>query len=204
MHIKNQVREYRSAFSNNNSICAYFSRKYEKPEVREEFYNRLDSVVQSVSSRDILIIAGDMNAKTGSEYENYKLNMGQFGKGIANENGIELLNSCHKNELLLTNTTFKHNMSKRTTWTCPERVKEHLDRNKQIRRNPYRNQIDYLVVRTKHRKIVNDSRSYIDTNVVTDHKLVMMKINTLKISVPHTKKNKEKLINFENLREEKI
>ena len=57
------------------------------PSIREEFYDKLDSIVNSISNRDILVIAGDFNAKTGSVFRKYKENMGKFGKGKIMEMG---------------------------------------------------------------------------------------------------------------------
>ena len=70
----------------------------------------------SISNRDIIILAGDFNAKTGSSHENYPSVVGRYGKGKTNSNGEFLIEFALKNELFLTNTTFKHKMSHRTTW----------------------------------------------------------------------------------------
>ena len=58
-----------------------------KPETRQEFYDTLDQIIQSVSNRDLLVVAGDFNAKTGDAYEIYPRNMGNYGLGLANSNG---------------------------------------------------------------------------------------------------------------------
>ena len=66
--------------------------------------------MHTVNERDLLVIAGDFNAKTGSAYKDFKSEMGRFGKGEVNENGTELLEFCARNSLTLTNTIFQHQM----------------------------------------------------------------------------------------------
>ena len=55
-----------------------------------------------------------------------------------------------RNGLILTNTQFYHEMAHRTTWVCPERKEDHQDRHGNIRRNPYKNQIAYTLIRKEH------------------------------------------------------
>ena len=62
-----------------------------------------------------------------------------------------LISTIEINLNFLTNTKLKHKMCHRTTWTGPERRNEFKDKNGEIRRNPFRNQIDYILIkRTNH------------------------------------------------------
>lgn len=101
---------------------------------RENFYETLDYQIRNVSNRDFLFIAGDMNAKTGSGHHQYPSNIGRYGKGIMNSNGQCLADLAVQNELVLTNTFFKHKMAHRTTWEAPLRVQEHKDKGGEIRK----------------------------------------------------------------------
>ena len=93
----------------------------ENPQIREDLYNAIESIVKNVSDRDIVIIAGDFNAKTGSAWKDYPQNMGRFGKGHVNSSGNHLLNLCFQNDLIITNTLFKHRLSHICTWEAPFR-----------------------------------------------------------------------------------
>ena len=147
-----------------------------QPEKSETFYDELESLIHTVKARDFLIIAGDFNAKTGSAYKKYKTVMGRFGKGELNENGTELLDFCLRNELILTNTTFQHKINNRTTWqslaTSNRRAKDG-----ELRRNPVRNQIDYIILRKCHINKISDCRSYSGTQTRSDHRLVLATVN---------------------------
>ena len=166
------------------------------PEKRENFYQELENVINGTSKRTILIIAGDFNAKTGTGYTQYSTNMGKHGKGELNNNGEYLLQLASRNELVLTNTLFQHKMTHRTTWTAPEK---HVT----PRTNPVRNQIDYIITRIAHRCFVQDARSYSGTEVYSDHKLVITKMNinwhrkSKQLSRRSKKLNLEKLSDIE-------
>ena len=110
-----------------------------------------------------------MIAKTGSGHQLYPSVIGKYGKGQTNNNGQQLIEMCSRNELYITNTFFDHKIAHRTTWTCPERVQDHKDKDGNIRRNPYRNQIDYIMTRTQYNTLVTDSRSYAGFETSTDH-----------------------------------
>ena len=49
--------------------------------IREEFYGALNNTVNGINRRDMLIIAGDMNAKTGSGYHDYPECIRRHDKG---------------------------------------------------------------------------------------------------------------------------
>ena len=119
--------------------------------------------------------------------------MGAYGKGETNSNGEFLLDLARKQELVLSNTLFCHKMAHRTTWVCPQRTNEHKDKNGQIRRNPYRNQIDYVLIKNEHRQLIQNSRSYSGINTNTDHRLV---ITTIKLTWHKVFNKNEKTIKY--------
>ena len=158
------------------------------PEIRDKFYEQLEGIINKIPRRDLVVVLGDFNAKTGSGWKDYPECMGQYGKGQINENGTTLLELAQANNLYLTNTTFNHKLSQRTTWEAPERhfsntkdqngnPKPLLGPDGKARRNPFRNQIDYIIVKQQHRRFIQDSKSSGNINTETDHKMVIMKIN---------------------------
>ena len=103
---------------NHTMICAYaptLPNSEKNPEQREIFYKDLESVINNVSKRSILYVAGDFNAKTGSGYKNYPRQVGFYGTGTINSNGENLLELASRQNLVLTNTMFNHNKAHRTT-----------------------------------------------------------------------------------------
>lgn len=158
------------------------------PNICEDFYNQLDRTISDVPKRNICVILGDFNAKTGTGHLSHPEHIGKFGKGVLNNNGEILLEHLVKHDLYITNTTFQHKMCHRTTWTAPFRNFTAYDGNP--RRNPVRNQIDYIITRREHRPFIQDSRSYGGTQTNTDHKMVkmVMKIEWYKLKQKKPKK----------------
>ena len=125
-----------------------------------------------IASRNIVLVLGDFNAKPGSGCSEFSGNMGTFGKGLINSSGRILLECLNKQDLFFTNSTSNHKIAHRTTWTAPERINPHNSKDGTPRRNPYRNQIYYVIMKNAHRNVVTDSRSYGGITTYTDHKLV--------------------------------
>ena len=84
----------------------------------------------------------------------YPENIGKHGKGAMNSNGEYLAEFIKTHNFLLSNTVFYHRLSHRTTWTAPEKIEEHRHHDGSTRRNPYRNQIDYIAIQTQHRQLL--------------------------------------------------
>ena len=73
-------------------------------EERNNYYQELEDIIRSVPLSNMLIICGDMNAKTGSGHQLYPCVIGKYGKCQANNNGQQLIEICSRNELNITNT----------------------------------------------------------------------------------------------------
>ena len=131
--------------------------------------------IENIPERDGVIIGGDFNAKIGDGWKDFPENTSKYGKGHTNSSGRRLLELCRKYDLVVTNTLFQHKLTHRTTWSAPFRnFKTH---NGEDRRNPVRNQIDFIITRNKHKKFVTNSRSYGGILTDTDHKLVKANTN---------------------------
>ena len=128
-------------------------------------------------NKDLLLVLGDFNAKTGSGHKLYPNNIAQYGKGHLNSNGEDLLEYTKENNLVLSNILFHHKLGHRTTRTSLERVNPHISVDGTVRRNPYRNQIDYIITKSIHRNLFLESKSQGNLSTITDHKLVKTRIN---------------------------
>lgn len=164
-----------------NIVVAYaptLEKSEKDPKVREEFYDALEETIRPhIKDKHMLMIIGDLNAKTGTGHTQFKDEMGKYGKGKKNSNGDFLLQLARENKLILTNTIFPHKMAHRTTWTSEQRIKEHKHHDGTPRRNPYRNQIDYIITKQLHKNLIQNSRSYGGTETNTDHKLLITNVN---------------------------
>ena len=89
-------------------IQCYAPTNNTEPFEKEEFYNKLQAVVDNAPNRDILITMGDFNAKVGRNNASIERIMGKEGLGDVNENGKELVDMCALNGLSIGGTLFPH------------------------------------------------------------------------------------------------
>ncbi|XP_060080646.1 uncharacterized protein LOC132560005 [Ylistrum balloti] len=87
-------------------------------QVKDEFYARLQEVLERRNRHDMLIITGDMNAKVGSDKELYKRIMGRHGLGVRNDNGERLCEMCDLKELVITGTLSPQNIGSDHLLVC--------------------------------------------------------------------------------------
>ncbi|XP_065197607.1 uncharacterized protein LOC135829129 [Sycon ciliatum] len=149
------------------------------PNVRRKFFDDLQRVVDSIPSRDVLVLLGDLNARVGSstDYADSAVSridgmpgdermwgcvLGQFGLGNCNQAGEELLSFSAANQLSVMNTWYKKRRSKRGTWTHPATRQVHL--------------IDYVIMRTAHCCYCRDVGVVRGALCWTDHYMVRAKL----------------------------
>ena len=131
-------------------------------DIKDKFYEHLDSIITSTPNSDKLIILGDFNARVGRDHHSWKGVLGVHGIGNCNSNGLLLLRTCTEHELLLTNTIFQLPTRKKTTWMHPRSGHWHL--------------IDYIIVRSKDRNDVLVTKAMCGADCWTDHRLIVSKL----------------------------
>jgi len=131
-------------------------------QVKDEFYTRLQDVLSSCRTHDMLIVTGDMNAKVGNNNTSFERVMGKHGLGQRNNNGERLCEICDMNELMITGTLFPHKTIHKATWTSPDGVTK--------------NQIDHILINRKFRNSVEDTRVFRSADIGSDHFLMCMKV----------------------------
>ena len=113
----------------------------------------------------------------------------KYAKSDMNENGEKLIELCNLHNLWIRSTFFKHKQTHQTTWTSPAPYKNVNDsKTKSLRKIPYRNQIDYVLVRNCETIKITDSKSTTNKITMSDHKPVIMK--TTIVFKKHCKKHK--------------
>jgi len=129
----------------------------------EDFYSDLQAAIQKASSRDLLIVMGDFNAKVGRDWSTWGGAIGKFGFGDMNDRGERLLNFCLTNNLRIMNTAFfQKKGSRKWTWESPDGTTKNL--------------IDYILVNSRWKSSVSMCRSFPKPDVGTDHQMVMANI----------------------------
>ncbi|CAF4230155.1 unnamed protein product [Rotaria magnacalcarata] len=161
----------------------------------DKFYSDLQDTINNVSTKDMIIIMGDLNARVGQKQQQHiaKSSVGPFTVDVENENGTRLTDSCEINNIIVSNTFFKHKLAHQTSWMHP--------------RNKIWHMIDYTLVNKKFRSSVEDVRMFRRAAgaIGTDHHLMRVKIrmhlksrrknvNPKKMNVDSTKLKDDKLL----------
>ena len=153
----------------------------------EECLDLLQNEIGELSKKDSYILLGDFNAKVGENaYKNWSDVVGMFGLGIMNDRGEQFLQFCAVNNLVISNTMYKHKYRRRATWISPDRKTK--------------NQIDYICVQRNLKHCIKNARTYHSADVGSDHSLVILTILVELIRIkplPRVARryNAEKLIN---------
>ena len=88
----------------------------------QEFYDKLQNVVDQTPRKDILVVQGHWNAKVGKgACDNWQGICGPFRNQHTNERGHRFLEFATSNDLVLANTFGHHKASGRWTWHSPKR-----------------------------------------------------------------------------------
>ena len=133
-------------------VCAYAPTlpKSEKDnKIRDNFYETLSSVINKVPQRNLLLLAGDFNAQTGTGHKNNPDIIGKFGRDRLNPNGAYFIEFLRRHNLIATNTFFQQKKAHITTWQSSKIGKDG---------NPTRRQLDYICTRKEHQSIIQNSR----------------------------------------------
>ncbi len=135
-------------------------------EASDKFYNDLQDTVNKVSTDDMIIIMGDLNARVKGDQQQSRLNncIGPFTVDALNENGTRLIDFCTINNIIVANTFFQHKLIHQTLWMHPGSKVWHM--------------LDYTLVNKKFRSSIEDVRTYRRAAgaIGTDHHLMRVKI----------------------------
>lgn len=134
--------------TNATLISAYAPTMTNPNEIKDRFYEELDSLIASVPKSERLMILSDF---------------GKHGVGKCNSNGLLLLSLCASHDLAITNTMFRLPTRNKTTWMHPRSRHWHL--------------IDYVIARAKDRRDVQVTKAMCGADCWMDHGLIISKLN---------------------------
>ena len=157
-------------------IQAYAPTADSSEEEIEKFYDDLNMALKQTKSMDIIYVLGDFNAKVGRNVVSPVA--GKFGLGTQNERGERLVNFCEQHSFTILNTYFQHPQRRLYTWISPGDVR--------------RNQIDYILVKSRFRNSIRNCRTYPGADINSDHVPVVCKMK-LKLKKVKRKKSEPKL-----------
>ncbi|VDP70098.1 unnamed protein product [Schistosoma curassoni] len=143
-----------------NVIQCYAPTNDSNDDIKDQFYERLQSIIEKCPRKDSTILMGDLNAKVGIDNTGYKDIMGGHGLGERNVNGERFANLCAFNKLVMGRTIFPHKIIHKAKWISPDHTTE--------------NQIDHICINKKFRRTTEDVRTRRGADIASDHYLVVV------------------------------
>ena len=98
-------------------------------EVKDDFYEQLQKIVDEVPRHDMLLVVGHCNAKLGEQQLGEEGTVEKFGMtGERSDNGERFVSFCALNNLAIASAMFPHKAIQRYTWTSPNgQCHNHMD-----------------------------------------------------------------------------
>ncbi len=123
-------------------------------ETKDSFY---DDLQDAVPTGDMVIVAGDWNARPGPVDAATRHILGKFAVGTRCANGDRLVNFASANRLVVSSTRFQHPQRHLVAWFSND--------------GRTRNQIDHMLVRSRWASSVVDCRAYNGAQTGSEHDL---------------------------------
>ncbi|VDP29256.1 unnamed protein product [Schistosoma mattheei] len=142
-----------------NIIQYYAPTNDSNDDIKDQFNERLQSVIEKCPRKDLTILMGDLNANVGIDNTRYEDIMGRHGLGERNENGERFANLCAFNKSVIGAIIFPHKRIHKATWISLDSTTE--------------NQIDHICINEKFRRTMEDVRIRRGADVASDHHLVV-------------------------------
>ncbi|VDP28252.1 unnamed protein product [Schistosoma curassoni] len=131
-------------------------------DAKDQFYDRLQSIVEKCSTKDLNILMGDFSGKVRMDNTGYEDVMGRHGLGERNKNGERFANPCAFHKLVIGGTIIPYKRIQKTTWTSPDHSTQ--------------NQIDHICINKKFRRTMEDVRRTRRADLASDHRLLVAKM----------------------------
>ena len=156
-------------------IVAYAPTEDSDNDVKDNFYNQLQSAVLSTPPHDQLVVLGDLNAVSGTSPQGFENVVRPYGSKLANDNSFRLLTLCSTINLSILGSWFARKNIHRHTWISnDERTRKEIDH-----------------VLTKGRSLFKSLRVYRGAEITanTDHRLVIAAISLRPFRAPKLPKS---------------
>ena len=155
----------------NYSIICVYALHSDRPESEKDvFYDLLDKTIGNCPKYDAVMVLGDFNAKVGSK-SGLKGTVGHSLHREFNKNGVRLTELALSRGLEVSSTRFSHLQIHMGTWKIPGKSRS--------------NQIDHVLMDSRHASCILDIRSCRGANIDSDHYLVKAKVRS-RISMART------------------
>ena len=124
---------------------------------KDTFYDNLQAVISKLGDNEIVIPCGDWNGHVGKEADGYEGVHGGIGFGDRNADGERILDFAVANDFVIGNTFFVKRDSHLITYQS----------------GPCKTQIDFILLKSKHLRMVKDIKVIPSEECAPQHKLLI-------------------------------
>ncbi|VDP71995.1 unnamed protein product [Schistosoma mattheei] len=142
-----------------NIIQCYAPTNDSNDDIKDQFHEKLRSIIEKCPEKHLTILMGDLNTKVGVDNTGYEDIMGRHGLGKRNGNVERFANLCSLDKLVIGGTIFPHKRIHKATWIPPDHTTE--------------NQIDHICINKNFRRTMEDVRTRRGADIDSDHHLVV-------------------------------
>ena len=154
-------------------VCVYVPTLQSPPEVKDQFYESLDTIIGMVPSSEHILLLGDFNVKVGADRESWPGVLGHQGIAKMNDDGQRLLELCCYHNLCVTNTFFQNKACHKVSGRHP--------------RSKHLHQLHLVITRRDSLNNVGNTRSYHSADCNTDHSLIGSIVKLTPENIYHSK-----------------
>lgn len=140
--------------------------------------------------QDAKIIVGDFNTKVGREALSRPTTGPHSAHDLSNENGLHTIDFAVSRGIVIASTLFPHKAAHKYTWRSPD--------------GSTLNQIDHILVESRHVSSIMDVRTMRGADIDSDHFLVRMKYKARLAAKKCYIQSNTKRWNLKNLKETRV
>lgn len=171
-------------------VCVHAPTEDSQEEDKDAFYSELEALLEETPGHDVKIVLGDFNAKIGKEQVLRPTVGGCSLHDETNDNGLRVVDFAASKGLVVSSTMFPHKNIHKVTWYSADGVT--------------RNQIDHVLIDTRHATDIQDVRAYRGADADSDHALVRVKYRQRICRVYNVRGERQRRFDTEKLKGERI
>ena len=152
--------EVKGSILNIVSAYSYAPQVNNSMEEKNEFWEDLDGLIESISKEERIVLDADLNGNVGKGNIGDEEIMGRYGAGTRNKEGLMVVDFGKRMKLAIVNTYFKKKDEHRVTYKSGGKS----------------TQVDYVMCIKKNLKEMCDCKVILNECVAKQHRMVVCKM----------------------------
>ena len=136
-----------------NTVSAYAPQVNNSMEKKNDFWEDLDGLIESVSKEKRIVLGADLNGHVGEGNIGYEEIMGRYGDGTRNKEGSMVVDFAKRMDLAIANIYFKKKDEHRMTYKSGGKS----------------TQVDYVMCRRRNLKEMCDCKVIVNECIAKQH-----------------------------------